>query len=93
MLGAEVAPSPSFFPFKPHRLLMLRLMGFRSLTSFASAPVLPSTAILASISAFFLRMSSACSDMATSLFTFTSPPGLKVLLHISAGMGRYMEAL
>jgi len=71
---------PSFFPFKPHRLLMLRLIGF---LSFLSCPPFPSAAIFASISAFFFKISEACADMATSLLAFPSP-GLKVLLHILA---------
>lgn len=71
-------PEPSFLPLSPHRLFMLRLIGFRS---FLSCPPFPSAAILASISAFFFSISEACADMATSLFAFPSP-GLKVLLHI-----------
>jgi len=47
---------PSFFPFKPHLLLMLRLIGF---LSFLSCPPFPSAAIFASISAFFFRISEA----------------------------------
>merc|ERR1719431_2511374 len=69
---------PSFFPFKPHLLLILRLIGF---LSFLSCPPFPSAAILASISAFFFKISEACADMATSRLAFPSP-GLKVLLHI-----------
>lgn len=72
--------SPSFLPFNPQRLLMLSLMGFFSLPSCPA--LMPSIlAIFASISAFFFRISSACSDIASSRFPFTSP-GLKVLLHM-----------
>jgi len=47
---------PSFLPLRPHRLFMLKLIGFRS---FLSCPPLPSAAILASISAFFLSINEA----------------------------------
>jgi len=47
---------PSFFPLRPHLLLMLRLIGF---LSFLSCPPFPSAAIFASISAFFFRISEA----------------------------------
>ena len=66
-------PDPSFLPLRPlimklsittclskvssyHRLFMLKLIGFRS---FLSCPPLPSAAILASISAFFLSINEA----------------------------------
>lgn len=67
--------APAFLPLKPHLLLTLRLEGFFSFFSVLLLWVTFSTAaILASISAFFLRTSSACSDMATSLLTLPSPP-------------------
>jgi len=47
---------PSFFPFKPHLLLILRLIGF---LSFLSCPPFPSAAIFASISAFFFNINDA----------------------------------
>ena len=67
-----------FFPFRPHLLLALRLGGFLSfLSAFFLLLIFSTAAILASISAFFLRTRSACSDMATSLLTFPSlPPAL-----------------
>lgn len=74
----EELDEPSFLPLSPHRLFMLRLIGF---LSFLSCPPFPSAAILASISAFFFSISEACADMATSLLAFPSP-GLNVLLHI-----------
>ena len=67
-----------FFPLRPHLLLALRLGGFLSfLSAFFLLLIFSTAAILASISAFFLRTRSACSDMATSLLTFPSlPPAL-----------------
>ena len=64
----------SFFPLKPHLLPMLRLMGFFSFFSVGLLSLIFCTAaIFASISFFFLRMSSACSVIATSLLGFPSP--------------------
>ena len=76
--GAEPGRERDFFPFRPHLLLALKLSGFFSFLSALFLLLSFSTAaILASISAFFLRTRSACSDMATSLLTFPSfPPAL-----------------
>jgi len=43
-----------FFPFKPHLLLILKLIGFFSFLSLLVSLILATVAILASISAFFL---------------------------------------
>ena len=64
----------SFFPLKPHLLPMLKLIGFFSFFSVGLLSLIFCTAaIFASISFFFLRMSSACSVIATSLLGFPSP--------------------
>ena len=81
-VGRETEPdtdtAPHFFPFSPHLLLALKLGGFFSFLSvFFFLLIFSSAAILASISAFFLRTRSACSDMATSLLILPSlPPAL-----------------
>ena len=73
-VGREREPTaPPFFPFSPHLLLALKLSGFLSFLSALFFLLIFSTAaILASISAFFLRTRSACSDMATSLLILPS---------------------
>ena len=78
--AADTTPAPAFLPLKPHLLLTLRLEGFFSLFSVSLFSVTFSTAaLLASISAFFLRTNSACSDMATSLLTLPSTPAGEAL--------------
>ena len=78
-----VEEDESFFPFNPHLLLMLILIGFFSFFSvWLFSLIFCTAAILASISFFFLRIRSACSDMATSLLGLL-PSGLP-LDHISA---------
>lgn len=78
---ADTTLAPAFLPLKPHLLLTLRLEGFFSLFSVSLFSVTFSTAaLLASISAFFLRTNSACSDMATSLLTLPSAPAGEALL-------------
>ena len=67
----------------PHLLPMLRLIGFFSFFSQVLFSLIFCTLfILASISFFFLRMSSACSVMAASLLGFPSPDPGRPLDHI-----------
>ena len=77
VLDDEDAAPVSFFPLRPHLLLMLKLIGFFSFFSLELfSLILATAAIFASISFFFLRMRSACSDMAASLRGLPSPgPG------------------
>ena len=77
VLDDEDAAPVSFFPLRPHLLLMLKLIGFFSFFSLVLfSLILATAAIFASISFFFLRMRSACSDMAASLRGLPSPgPG------------------